>query len=122
MLASFGEPVNDGVNKRERVAAVLAEGGLSAQASNLAMLSAHKTGRGVIAFFDSAEEAEALRQRLVAIAKRSQAAWLADGAAEGDGPGVGRWAQDLIFETEPCSFYRQPQSSDEDAGRRQLEA
>ena len=36
--------MNDGVNKRERVAAVLAEAGLSEEASAFAMLSAHKTG------------------------------------------------------------------------------
>jgi len=118
--------LNDGVNKRERVAAVLAEAGLSDQASSFAMLSAHKTGRGVIGVFETAEEAEALRQALLAIDKRSQAAWLAD-SADGDGPAA-KWAQDLRFEAEPCHFYRkevgsaEEAGSAEDAGRRQLEA
>lgn len=96
--------LNDGVNKRERVAAVLAEAGLSQQASSFAMLSAHKTGRGVIGFFGTPEEAEALRESLVDIDKRSQADWLA-GNADGGGP-ASRWATDLIFEAEPCTFYK----------------
>lgn len=129
---SLGEEVNgmrvvlrnDGVNKRERVAAVLEAAGLSEQASSLAMLSAHKTGRGVIGFFETEDEAEALREKLVGIDKRSQAAWLADSGAEGEGPAA-RWAQDLIFETEPCNFYRkneEEKGSTEGSGSRRLEA
>jgi len=116
---------NDGVNKRERVASVLALAGLSEQAASLAMLSAHKTGRGVIGVFETAEEAAALCARLVEIDKGSQVDWLADGA-NGDGPGA-RWAQDLTFESEPCQFYRKEprgtEGEDEgEAARPQLEA
>ena len=89
------------------------------------MLSAHKTGRGVVALFETAEEAEALRESVVAIDQRAQEAWLAGGGADGDGPAAGRFAQDLSFEMEPCTFYRQRgQGSAGDAapGRQQLEA
>ena len=51
------------------------------------MLSAHKTGRGVIGFFESADEAKALCDNLIAIDKRSQEAWLA-GGADGTGPSI----------------------------------
>jgi len=108
---------NDGVNKRERVAVVLSEAGLSEQAASFAMLSAHKTGRGVIGFFETAEEAEALRQKLAAIDKRSQAKWLA-GSADGGGP-ASRWAQDLVFESEPCNFYRKEQGTNEQGAKEQ---
>jgi len=111
---------NDGVNKRERVAAVLAAAGLSEQAASLAMLSAHKTGRGVIGFFETEVEAEALRQKLMAIDKRSQEVWLS-GVSEGEGPAA-RWAQDLLFEAEPCKFYKKEQGSAEAVAASQLEA
>ena len=50
----------------------------------------------------------------MAIDKRSQESWLAEGAADGDGPGS-RWAQDLLFESERCSFYRKEEASAESA-------
>ena len=112
--------LNDGVNKRERVAAVLAAAGLSEQAASFAMLSAHKTGRGVLGFFETVAEAEALQQNLIAIDKRSQEMWLAT-----DEPGAGpaaRWAQDLLLQTEPCKLFRKEQGGAEGMYPSQLEA
>ena len=43
------------------------------------MMSAHRTGRGVVGYFETAEEAEDLRSTLATIDKRSQEVWLQQG-------------------------------------------
>ena len=53
--------LNDSYNKREVVQKVLSEAGLSAEASSIAMLSAHNTGRGVIGVYRKTEKANELR-------------------------------------------------------------
>ena len=43
------------------------------------MMSAHRTGRGVVGYFETAEEAEELRATLATVDKRSQTVWLQQG-------------------------------------------
>ena len=86
--------MNDAINKRENVQAVLAAAGLSEQAANLAMYSAHRTGRGVIGYFDSREEAQAL---LAKIAKLGEEAELPSA---------------LVVTCEDCEFYKADSPAD----------
>ena len=82
--------LNDPFNKREKVQQVLCDAGLSASAANLAMLSAHKSGRGTVGFFkaDEADEAQALVSALEdrGLLVRSEAwEYYADDANDADG-------------------------------------
>ena len=84
--------LNDSINKRENVQAVLGAAGLSEQASAIAMLSAHKTGRGVIGYFEDPEEAKKL------VSEINRLGMLADG-------GLGLPAA-LKVTCEECDFYK----------------
>lgn len=84
---------NDSINKRENVQAVLSKAGLSEAASSLAMLSAHKTGRGVIGYFEDPEEAKALVYKIAELGRELPSA--------------------LIVAAETCSFYKQAESASE---------
>ena len=77
---------NDSINKRENVQAVLAKAGLSEQASLIAMISAHKTGRGVIGYFEKADEAKALVAKIGSLGKELPSA--------------------LIVTAEACDFFK----------------
>eukprot|EP00966_Prymnesium_polylepis_P292947 6766213-Prymnesium_polylepis.1 len=66
------------------------------------MLSAHRTGRGIVGYFETAEEAEALRATLVRLDGESQARWAG-------------FAQDLQLEAEPCHFYKAAEGADRQA-------
>jgi len=83
--------LNDSINKRERVQAVLNAAGLSDQAAALAMLSAHKTGRGVIGYFADAAEAEALQVTIAELGKELPAP--------------------LGIIAEPCDFYQKSEAT-----------
>lgn len=78
---------NDNTNKRENVQAVLAKAGLSEQAATFAMMAAHKTGRGVIGYFEDADEAKALVSKIGELSKVLPTA--------------------LIVTAEACDFYKQ---------------
>ena len=101
---SLGEPIsgarvvlfNDPINKRENVQKVLAAAGLSDQAANLAMYSAHRTGRGIIGYFDKPEDARALVKQIAELGKELPSA--------------------LIISAEECDFYRQPVNGDGGGG------
>jgi len=79
---------NDPINKREKVQAVLAACGLSEQAANLAMYAAHRTGRGVIGYFDEEEEALTLVRAIAKFGKELEL------------PSA------LTIQCEECTFYK----------------
>ena len=68
------------------------------QAANLAMYSAHRTGRGIIGYFDERTEAEAPVKRIAELGQKAL-------------PSA------LIVTCEECEYHKAPAASEEDGDR-----